>query len=132
MDEREVDRGVLVDDPCEEEGEGIAIRTATLIVEGDELPVELIMSCAIELEIFAGIERELVPSSADNGAGTVELGFKNILARVSKEGIVVPVKSSAVYRFSPSSLLSVDGSIGVEKGMETGGERLVRLGVERE
>ena len=130
MDEREVDRGVLVDDPCEEEGEGIAIRTATLIVEGDEL--ELIMSCAIELEIFAGIERELVPSSADDGAGTVELGFKNILARVSKEGIVVPVKSSAVYRFSPSSLLGIDGSIGVEKGMETGGERLVRLGVERE
>ena len=130
MDEREVDRGVLVDDPCEEEGEGIAIRTATLIVEGDEL--ELIMSCVIELEIFAGIERELVPSSADDGAGTVELGFKNILARVSKEGIVIPVKSSAVYRFSPSSLLGVDGSTGVEKGMETGGERLVRLGVERE
>jgi len=60
-----------VDDLCEEEGEGIAIRTATLIVEGE---LELIMSCVFE--IFGEFGRELVPSSVDGEAETVELGLK--------------------------------------------------------
>ena len=120
-EERDADRGV-----CDlwVEGEGIAIRTATLIVGG-----ELELSSVIE--IFAEIERELVPLSTDDEAGRVEL-FKNILARVSKEGVVVLVETSAVRRFSSSSPLVAEGFIGGGTGLETGGERLVRLGVEPE
>lgn len=123
MDDNEEDRGV--DDPWEE-GEGIAIRTATLSVE-DELELSSV------IEIFAEIERELIPLSADDEAGTLELGFKNVLARVNKEGVgVVPVETSAIRRFSSSSLPDAEGFIGVGIGMEIGGERLVRLGVESE
>lgn len=71
------------------------------------------------IEIFADIEWELL--SADDETGTVdELGFKNILARVSKEGgalvVVVETSAAAVRRFSSSSPL------GVELGMEVGGD----------
>jgi len=126
VDDIEADKGV--DDPWEEESEGIATRTATLIVEG-----ELERSSVIE--IFAEIERELVPLlSADDEAGTLELEFKNVLARVNNErvGVVTAVETSAIRRFSSSSLPDAETFIGVGIGMETGGERLVRLGVEPE
>jgi len=124
LDDIEADKGV---DDLWEEGEGIATRTATLIVEG-----ELELSSVIE--IFAEIERELVPLSADDEAGTLELEFKNVLARVNKERVgVVPVEeTSAIRRFSSSSLLGAETFMGVGIGMEAGGERLVRLGVEPE
>jgi hypothetical protein len=74
------------------------------------------------IEIFEEFEWALAPLSADDEAERVEVGergvgFMNILARVSKEG-VVPVETSAVRWFSSSCL------IGVEAGMETGGERV--------
>lgn len=84
----DADRGVL-DDPWEEgEARGMAIRTATLIDTG-----KLGLSSVVET-----FSRELVLLSADEEAGTVELGFKNILvARVSNEGPGVgPVETSAV------------------------------------
>ena len=114
----DADRGA--DDPWED-GEGIAIRTATLIV-GSELELSSV------IEIFAEFERELLPLSA---VDEPEVGFKNILARVSKEG-VVPVETSAVRRFSSPSPLGAEGFIGVEVGLETGGERVVILGVKPE
>jgi len=122
-DDNEADRGV--DDRWEEEGEGIAIRTATLIVGG-----ELELSSVIE--IFAEIERELFPLSPDDEIGTVEeLAFKNILARVSKEG-VAPEEASPVRRFSSSSRLGAERFVDVEIGIEADGETLVRLGAEPE
>ena len=123
-DDNEADRGV--DDLWEEEeeeGEGIAIRTATLIVVGGELELSSV------IEIFAEIDRELFPLSPDDEIGTEEeLAFKNILARVSKEG-EAPEETSAVRRFSSSSPLGPERFIG---GMEAGDERLARLGVEPE
>jgi len=119
-DDNEADRGV--DEPWED-GEGIAIRTATLIVDG-----ELELSSVIE--IFAEFDRELVPLSADDAAGTVEL-FKNILARLSKER-GAPEETSAVRRFSSWSPLDAEWFVGVGVGMKTGEARLVRLGVEPE
>jgi len=119
-DDNEADRGV--DDRWEE---GIAIRTATLIVGG-----ELELSSVIE--IFAEIERELFPLSPDDEIGTVEeLAFKNILARVSKEG-GAPEEASTVRRFSSSSLLGAERFVGVGIGIEAGGETLVGLGAEPE
>jgi hypothetical protein len=117
-EERDADRGV--DDPWEEGEDGIAIRTDTLTIEG-----ELELSSVIET--FVESERESVPLSADEA----EVGFKNILARVSKEGEVT-VEISAVRLFSSSSPLGAEGFVGVGTGMKTGGERLVRLGVEPE
>ena len=79
MDDNELevlaDRGILVD-TWEEVGEGIAIRTTTLII-----------GCGGGLESdIAEIEWDLVPLLlVDDGAGTEELRCKNILARVSKE-----------------------------------------------
>jgi len=127
-DDIEVDRGVIDDvDPWEVGGEGIAIRTATLIVGGGELELSSV------IEIFAEIERELGPLSADDETGTVEeeLGFKNILARVSKEGGVI-VLVEAVRRFSSSSPLGVERFIGVGIGMGTGGGTPVTLGAKPE
>jgi len=62
--------------------------------------------------------------SGDDATGTVdeELGFKNILARVSKEGGVLV---EAVRRFSSS-----DVGIGIGMGSGSGGG--IRLGVEPE
>lgn len=117
-----MDRGLLDDPWAREEGEGIATRTATLII-GGELKL---------IEIFVEIRKELVPSLADDEAGTVELlRFNSILTRVSKEGVVL-VETSAVRRFSSSSPLGPEPFIGVGIGMETGGERLVRFGAESE
>jgi hypothetical protein len=131
----EADRGDDVD-PWEEEeeevdGEGIAIRTATLIVGGGELELSSV------IEMFAEIERELGPllSADDDETGAVEeeLGFKNILARVSKEGGVVILLVEAVRRFSSSSPpLGVEWFIGVGIGMGTGGWTPVRLCAEPE
>ena len=117
-EEREADRGV-VDEPWEE-GEGIAIRTATRTVVG-------VLELSSVNDIFVEFECALVPLSADDGSGAVDEGFKNILARVSKEG-VVPVETSAVRRFSSSSPLGAEAFIGVE----TAGERPAELGVEPE
>jgi len=123
-DDNEADRGV--DDRWEEEGEGIAIRTATLIVGGGELELSSV------IEIFAEIERELFPLSPDDEIGTVEeLAFKNILARVSKEG-GAPEEASTVRRFSSSSLLGAERFVGVGIGIKAGGEMLVGLGAEPE
>jgi len=130
----EADRGDDVD-PWEDEeevgGEGIAIRTATLIVVGGELELSSV------IEIFAEIERELLGPllSADDETGAVEeeLGFKNILARVSKEGgVVILLLVEAVRRFSSSSPLGVEWFIGVGIGMGTGGWTPVRLCAEPE
>ena len=129
MDKREADRGVLDDLSRWEVGVGIAIRTTTRIVEGDLKPSSV-------TEIF---EQELVLLSTDIDAsedseeeGTVELGFnlKNFLARVSKEGVLLLVETSAVGRFSSSSPLCAEGFIGVETGMGTGEVVLVKLGGE--
>ena len=122
MDGREEDRGVY--NPWEK-GEGIAIKTATRIVGGG-------LELSSVIEIFAEIERELIPLSADDEAGTVELGFKNILARVNKEGVVPLETSAVVRRTSSSSPRGAEEFIGVGAGMGTGDERLVRLGVEPE
>lgn len=114
-DDNEADRGVVDDDDDDpwEDGDGIAIKTATLIVVGGGFELSSV------IEIFAEIGWEL---SADDETGTIEeLWFKNILALVSKEGGVL-VESSAVRLFSSSSPLG--------PGMETGGERLLRLGVD--
>ena len=111
LDDNEADRGV---DDRWEEGDGIAIRTATLIVGG-------VLELSSVIEIFAEFERELVPLSADEEAGVVELGFRNILARASNEGVVM-LETSAVSRFS-SSLSLLGGEVG--EGMKTGGERPV-------
>jgi hypothetical protein len=115
----------------EEDGDGIAIRTATLIFGGKLEPSSVI-------EIFGEIvrERELASLSAGDDE-EAELVFKNILARVSRErGVVVAVvETSAVGRFSSSSFpLGAEGLIGVVgAGTETDGDtRLVRLGVEPE
>lgn len=113
--ERDADRGVH--DPWEEGEDGIAIRTVTLTIAG-----ELELSSVIET--FAETERESFPLSA----GGAEVGFRNILARVSKEGEVT-VETSAVRLISS---LGAEGFVGVGTGMKTGGERLVRLGVEPE
>ena len=85
------DRGrvVVVDTWEEGVGEGIAIRTTTLIIGCGELECDIVE-----------IEWELVPLLlADDEAGTaaaaVESRFKNLLARVSKEGVVV-VETTAV------------------------------------
>ena len=90
MDDNELealaDRGILVDTWEEEVGDGIEIRTTTLII-----------GCGGGLESdIAEIEWELVPLllRVDDEAGTEELRCKNILARVSKEGGVV--ETSAV------------------------------------
>lgn len=116
-----MDRGLLDDPWAREEGDGIATRTATFIIGGEKL-----------IEIFVEIGKELVPLLADDEAGTVELlRFNSILTRVSKEGVVL-VETSAVRRFSSSSPLGPEPFIGVGIGMETGGERLVRFGVESE
>lgn len=117
--ERVADRGVHDPwhDPWEEGEDGIAIRTVTLTIEG-----ELELSSVIET--FADIVRESFPFSADEA----EVGFRNILARVSKEGEVT-AETSAVRLISS---LGARGFVGVGTGMKTGGERLVTLGVEPE
>ena len=107
----------MLDDLLWEVGEGIAIRTTTLIVEGDLKP-------SSGTEIF---EQELVLLSADEGEeGRIELGnLKNFLTRVSKDGVIL-VEISAIGRFSSSSPLYGEGFIGVlETEMGTGEERLV-------
>ena len=65
LDDNEAVRGVLDDDDprVEPESEGIAIRTATLIVGGELEP-----SSAIE--ILLEFEPKLVPFSADDEART--------------------------------------------------------------
>lgn len=80
-DEKELDRAV--DDPWEEGGgEGIAIRTATLSVVGEEEPSSVI-------GIFVGSRLALVALPAEGnvvGRGWVYgVGFKNIRARMNKE-----------------------------------------------
>lgn len=109
MDDNEEEREEdgRVDDPWED-GEGIAMKTATLTVGG-----ELEWSSVIEL--FVEIEGGLFPLSADDEA-ELGIGFKNILARVSKEGVV---ETSAVRRFPSSSPVGVGAA-----GMGTGDERL--------
>ena len=78
MDDNELEALV---DTWEGVGEGIAIRTATLII-----------GCGGEI---AETGWELAPMLlVDDEAGTEELRCKNILARVSKEGGVV--ETSAV------------------------------------
>lgn len=88
-DKKEEDRAV--DDPWEEVGgEGIAIKTATLIAVGEED-----LSSVIEMFVGAVLLRWVVASSAEAGRGEVgrDVGLKNIFARVSKEG---PVEASVV------------------------------------
>ena len=114
MDDSELealaDKGIVVD-TWEEVGEGIAIRTTTLII-----------GCGGGLESdIAEIEWELVPLliRVDDEAGTEELRCKNILARVSKEDGMVG--TSAVLWFSSSSPLGgAEGFINVVTGMEGG------------
>ena len=87
------------------------------------------MELSSVIEMFAEFERELVPLSLDDVAGREGLGFKNILARESKEGVVVPLFVTSVFRrCSSSSPLGAEGFVGMGAGDET----LVRLCVEPE
>jgi hypothetical protein len=79
-EEKEPDRAV--DDPWEEcEGEGIAIRTATLIVVGEE-------GSTVDIAVgwVLAVSREV--DEAGRGEVGKGVGFKNVLARLNKEGVV--------------------------------------------
>lgn len=79
-EEKEPDRAE--DDPWEEcRGEGIAIRTATLIVVGEE---------GSTVDIAVGWVLALSGEADEGGRGEVGkgVGFRSILARLSKEGVV--------------------------------------------
>ena len=78
------DRGrvVLVDTWEEGVGEGIAIRTTTLIIGCGELESDTV---EIEWELVLLL---LSDDEAGTAVAVVESRFKNLLARVSKEGVV--------------------------------------------
>ena len=87
------DRGrVVVGDTWEEPegvGEGIAIRTTTLIIGCGELESDIV-EIGWELVLLL-----LSDDEAGTAVAVVESRFKNLLARVSKEGVVV-VETTAV------------------------------------
>jgi len=79
------DRGRVVVDTTWEEGvgDGIAIRTTTLIIGCGELEIDIVEILWESVPLFL---------TDDEAAGTVvlvELRFRNLLARVNKEGVVV-------------------------------------------
>jgi len=79
-EEEKVDGGV---DELWEGSEGIAIRTVTLTVEG-----ELELSSVIEIFVEWALETLLAAGDEARRGKAGRGGFKNVLARVNKEGVV--------------------------------------------
>jgi len=128
-EEKEEDRAVDDPDPREGGGEGIAIRTATLIVVGKE-DLRSVIDIFLESVPLGLVALSTEADEAGRGEVGEGVGLKNLLARVKKEGVV----ETSGGRWFSSSPLGVEGVreiMGGGIGIGTGGER-IRLAAEPE